>query len=308
LKIFAGDSNPELAASIARQLGQELGHVHLRRFSDGEMAVKYSDNIRGRDVFIIQSTCPPADNIMQLLLMLDAARRASAERITAVLPYFGYARQDRKDQPRVAIGAKLVADLLVSAGAERVLTMDLHAAQIQGFFNIPFDHIYASTVFIPYWRSQSIQDLTILAPDIGSIKMARAYAQRLDAGLAVIDKRRPEPNSSEVMNLIGEVENRNVLILDDMVDTAGTITLAAKTVLDRGAKSVRCSCTHPVLSGPAMERINDSGICEFIITDTIPLRDNVDTDMFRVLSVAEVFADAIRRIHNEESLSSLFVE
>ncbi|MBL7033700.1 MAG: ribose-phosphate pyrophosphokinase [Candidatus Delongbacteria bacterium] len=308
MKIFAGDSNPGLATSIANRLGLELGDVRLKRFSDGEMAVKYRDNIRGSDLFIIQSTSPPADNILQLLLMLDAARRSSARRITAVLPYFGYARQDRKDQPRVAIGAKLVADLLVSAGADRVLTMDLHAAQIQGFFNIPFDHIYASTVFIPYWMSRDRVDLTVLAPDIGSIKMARAYAQRLDAGLAVIDKRRPEPNSSEVMNLIGEVENRNVLILDDMVDTAGTISLAAKTVLERGATTVRCACTHPVLSGPALSRIAESGINEFTITDTLPLRDEVDSDMFKVLTVAGVFAEAIKRIHEEKSLSSLFVE
>jgi len=308
LQVFAGSSNPGLAEAIASKLGLELGNVHLQCFSDGEMAIKYRDNIRGSDLFIIQSTSPPAENIMQLLLMLDAARRASARRVTAVMPYFGYARQDRKDQPRVAIGAKLVADLLVSAGADRILTIDLHAAQIQGFFNIPFDHIYASTVFIPYWRSKQLENLTVLAPDIGGIKMARAYARRLDADLAVIDKRRPEANRSEIMNIIGEVAGRNVLILDDLVDTAGTVTQAAAAVLEQDAKSVRCACTHPVLSGPALTRIGEVGISEFTITDTIPLREDAAPGMFNVITVAEVFAEAIRRIHEEKSLSSLFVE
>jgi ribose-phosphate pyrophosphokinase len=307
LRIFSGDANPVLAKKIAAYLGQDLGNIEKYPFSDGELYVKYEENIRGKDVFLVQSTQPPAENIMQLLLMIDAAKRASAARITTVIPYFGYARQDRKDKPRVAIGAKLMADILVAAGADRVLTMDLHAAQIQGFFNIPFDHIYASAVVIPYFRELALPKLTVLAPDIGSIKMARAYASRLNGELAVIDKRRIGPNKIQVMNLIGDVADRNVLVVDDLVDTAGTVTEAVKTARAHNARSVRCACTHPILSGPAMEKIMEAEIEEFVVTDTVPLHDGVDERVFRVLSVSDVFGEAIKRIHEEESLSTLFV-
>ncbi|MGB0347115.1 MAG: ribose-phosphate diphosphokinase, partial [Balneolaceae bacterium] len=258
LAIFSGTSNPALARAIAKEYGTTLGKVTLKSFSDGELYVKFEQSIRGEDIFIVQSTPAPGDNIIELLLMLDAAKRASVKRVTAVIPYFGYARQDRKDQPRVSIGSKLMANLLVEAGADRVLTMDLHAAQIQGFFDIPLDHLYASRLFIDHLSNNPIENLVVVAPDVGSLKMSRSYAKKLGASLAFIDKRRPKANESEIMNIIGEVEGKNVLIVDDMIDTAGTLTNAAAAMKERGALSIVAMCTHPILSGPAFQRIEDS--------------------------------------------------
>lgn len=306
LRIFAGDISRRLALKIAEALHVPMGELELGRFSDGELYVKYKENIRGKDVFLVQSTVPPADTLMQLLLMIDAARRASARRITCVIPYFGYARQDRKDQPRVAIAAKLVADLLTTAGADRVLTMDLHAEQIQGFFNIPFDHLYGRAVLLPYVESMGLEDVTLLAPDIGSVKMARAYAKRLGGDLAIVDKRRPRPNEAEVMNLIGEVRDRDVIIVDDMADTAGTMTQSVKVAMDLGARSVSCACTHALLSGRAVERLNAAPLRELVVTDTLPFREELGVERLTVLSVAPIFAQAIRMIHDERSISSLF--
>ena len=272
LAIFSGTSNPALARAIAKEYGTTLGNVTLKRFSDGELYVKFEQSIRGEDIYIVQPTPPPGDNIIELLLMLDAAKRASVKRVTAVIPYFGYARQDRKDQPRVSIGSKLMANLLVEAGADRVLTMDLHAAQIQGFFDIPLDHLYASRVFIDHLSQHPIENLVVVAPDVGSLKMSRSYAKKLGASLAFIDKRRPNANESEIMNIIGEVEGKNVLIVDDMIDTAGTLTNAAAAMKERGALSITAMCTHPILSGPAFQRIEDSPIDGLLVSDTIPLR------------------------------------
>lgn len=304
IAIFAGRSSLAFARSIAESYGTELGNITIKTFSDGEIYCKYEESIRGRDVFIVQSTPPPGDNIMELLMLLDAAKRASVKRVTAVIPYFGYARQDRKDQPRVSITAKLMANLLSTAGASRVLTMDLHAPQIQGFFDIPLDHLYASRVFIEHFRKNPIENLTVVAPDVGSLKRARSYAKRLDAGLAFIDKRRPKQNEAEVMNIIGEITGRNILMIDDMIDTAGTITSAAKALKERGAGSILTACTHPILSGPAYQRIEDSPIDELLVTDTIPLHH--PSKKITRLSVAEVFADAIRRIYTNETISELF--
>jgi ribose-phosphate pyrophosphokinase len=306
LRIFAGDMSKDLASEIAEALHVPLGEVELGRFSDGELYVKFRENIRGKDVFLVQSTVPPSDTLMQMLLMLDAAKRASARRITCVIPYFGYARQDRKDQPRVAIAAKLVADLLTVSGADRVLTMDLHAEQIQGFFNIPFDHLYGRAVLLPYLESLELTQPAVLAPDIGSVKMARAYAKRLGADLAIVDKRRPRANEAEVMNVIGDVRDRNVIIVDDMADTAGTMTQSVKVAMDLGAQSVTCACTHALLSGKAIERLNAAPLRELIVTDTIPFRDQLGVKNLRILSVAPIFAQAIRMIHDERSISTLF--
>ncbi len=281
-----------------------MGDVTIKQFSDGELYVKFQQSIRGEDIFIIQSTPPPGDNIIELLLMLDAAKRASVKRVTAVIPYFGYARQDRKDQPRVSIGSKLMANLLVEAGADRILTMDLHAAQIQGFFDIPLDHLYASRVFIDHFTDNPIDNLVVVAPDVGSLKMARSYAKKLGATLAFIDKRRPEQNKSEIMNIIGEVEGKNVLIVDDLIDTAGTLTNAAAAMKDRGALNISAICSHPILSGPAFQRIDDSPIDELLVTDTVPLRQ--PSDRIKVLSVANIFAEAIQRIHTNDTISALF--
>jgi ribose-phosphate pyrophosphokinase len=297
-----------LAARIATYLKCRIGDVEFKRFSDGEIWFKYNENIRGCDVFLVQSTQPPAEHLMELLIMLDAAKRASAKRITAVIPYFGYARQDRKDRPRVAITAKLVADLLAAAGADRVLTMDLHAAQIQGFFNIPFDHLYASAIFMDFYKSKRIPDLVIVAPDIGAMKMARAYSEVLHAPLAVVDKRRPTQNVSEVVNVIGEVKDRNVLMVDDLVDTGGSLTQAAEVLQERGAKDIYACCTHGVLSGNAIMRVEKSPIREFILTDTIPMRSGVKSKKVRILTASEIIGESIRRIFNEESISSLFVD
>ncbi len=304
LAIFSGTSNPALARAIAKEYGTTLGNVTLKRFSDGELYVKFEQSIRGEDIYIVQPTPPPGDNIIELLLMLDAAKRASVKRVTAVIPYFGYARQDRKDQPRVSIGSKLMANLLVEAGADRVLTMDLHAAQIQGFFDIPLDHLYASRVFIDHLSQHPIENLVVVAPDVGSLKMSRSYAKKLGASLAFIDKRRPNANESEIMNIIGEVEGKNVLIVDDMIDTAGTLTNAAAAMKERGALSITAMCTHPILSGPAFQRIEDSPIDGLLVSDTIPLRQ--PSNKIKVLSVANIFAEAIQRIHTNDTISALF--
>lgn len=306
LKIFAGNASLKLAEKIAAHLHLPLGDSTIRYFSDGEIWVKYNENIRGCDVFIIQSTGAPASNIMELLIMIDAARRSSARRITAVIPYFGYARQDRKDQPRVAITAKLVANLIATAGADRVLTMDLHAPQIQGFFDIPLDHLYSSPILTEYINSKNIDDLVVLSPDIGGVKMARAYAKRLHVPLAIVDKRRPRPNQAEVMNLIGTVRGKNILLIDDIVDTAGTIIQAAEAARAEGAKDVYAGCTHPIFSGNAIERLKQANFMEIVVMDTIPLGENKMFDKIKVLSVASLFGSAIKRIHNEESISILF--
>ena len=304
LKVFSGRSNRPLAESIARGVGEPLGHCEIKTFSDGEIWVKYQDNIRGSDVFIVQSTHPPAENLLELLIMIDAARRSSARKVAAVIPYFGYARQDRKDQPRVSITAKLVANLITEAGADRVITMDLHAPQIQGFFDIPVDHLYSSALLVKYFRKRKITDLAVASPDVGGLKMARAYAKRMEADLIVIDKRRPRQNEAEVMNIIGEVRGKNILIIDDLVDTAGTLCNAVRALKEAGARDVFAACTHPVLSGTAVERINTSGLDTIVVTDTIPLR--AASPKIEVESVAGVFAEAIKRTFKQQSISSLF--
>ena len=307
-KIFSGRSNPELAQKIAHYLNIELGDNTIVDFSDGETWVKYNENIRGADVFLIQSTNAPASNILELLIMIDAAKRASAKRITAVIPYFGYARQDRKDQPRVSITAKLVANLLTTAGADRVLSMELHAAQIQGFFDIPLDHLYAANIFADYFKSKKLGNLVVVSPDIGGIRRARAYARRLHAPIAMIDKRRPKQNVSEVVNLIGEVKGRNVILFDDICDTAGTLTAAARHLADAGANEIYAGCTHAILSKDSMTKIMYEPITDLVVTDTLHLPEEKRTDKIKRLSVAEIFGKAIMRIHNEESISSLFEE
>ncbi len=304
ITIFAGRSNHPLAEKIAEAYGQDLGSVTIREFSDGEMYVCYDESIRGSDLYIIQSTQPSGDNWIELLLLIDAARRASAARITAVVPYFGYARQERKDRPRVSIAAKLMANMLTTAGIDRLLTMDLHAPQIQGFFDVPVDHLYGSAVFTQHFRDLKLDNLVVVAPDVGGLKVAREYAKRLDCDLAVIDKRRPRQNEAEVMNIIGEVEGRNVLLIDDIVDTAGTITNAARAIKERGALDIRAAATHALLSGKAYERIDASPITSFVVTDTIPLA--APSDKIEVVSVADIFADAIKRIYTDESISTLF--
>jgi ribose-phosphate pyrophosphokinase len=304
LKIFSGRANRPLAERISKEAGVELGQLEIKNFSDGEIWVKYSDNIRGDDVFIVQPTPPPAENLLELLILIDAARRASAKRITAVIPYYGYGRQDRKDQPRVSITAKLAANLIVTAGADRVITMDLHAAQIQGFFDIPLDHLYASAVFSDYFRKKNIPNLAVVSPDVGGIKIARSYAKRLEADLILIDKRRPRANEVEVMNVIGNVEGKNVLIVDDLIDTAGTFVNAVAAVKQHGAKDVYGACTHPILSGKAIERIDASEVKSLVVTDSIVVREQSPKIEFR--SVAKLFAEAIIRTHNNQSISSLF--
>jgi len=307
LKFFACRSSRYLAEQIARSYGIELGDSSVLEFSDGEFQPAYNESIRGCTVFVIQSTFPPAENLMELLLMIDAAHRASAHRVIAVIPYFGWARQDRKDRPRVSIGAKLVANLLRAAGVDRIMTMDLHADQIQGFFDIPVDHLYASGIFAPYIQSLKARDLVIAAPDVGGAKRANAYAQYLDVPMVISHKQRERANVVGKMTVIGEVEGRDVIILDDMIDTAGTITKAADLMMERGAASVRAAVTHPVLSGPAYDRINASLLKEVIVTDTIPLKADEDTSKFTVLSVASIFADVIRRVYNYEEISSRFI-
>jgi ribose-phosphate pyrophosphokinase len=309
IKIFSGNSNPDLAQKICECLGVPLGAARVRRFSDGEVMVEINENVRGRDVYVVQSTCAPTnDNLMELLIITDALKRASAATITAVIPYYGYARQDRKAAPRTPITAKLVADLITTAGVNRVVTIDLHAGQIQGFFNIPVDNLYAAPVILNYLKNRfSGEEVVMVSPDAGGTERARAFAKRLEYSLAVIDKRRSGPNVAEVMHLIGDVRNKIAIILDDMVDTAGTLTQAAKALKTNGAKSVFACATHGVLSGPAIERINASDIEEIVLTDTIPGNSgNVSTTKVRILSVADLLAEAIRRIHEDESVSSLF--
>ncbi len=303
--IFSGSSNPKLTQKICDYLGLENGEIDLKRFSDGEIWVKYFENIRGREVFIVQSTHPPAENLIELLIMLDAAKRASAKRVTAVIPYFGYARQDRKDQPRVSITAKLVANLITVAGADRVITMDLHAAQIQGFFDIPFDHLYASPVFTVIFK-EKLKDLVVVSPDIGGIRLARAYAKRLNASLVLIDKRRPAHNVAEVMHIIGDVKDKNVLIVDDLIDTGGTFVSAINTMKENGAKDIYGAVTHALLSGHALERINDTSIKELYVTDSIPLKEYSNNKKIKVRTASELLAEAIIRSYKNESVSSLF--
>jgi len=309
LYIFSGNSNPVLAEKISRYLGIKLGEVELSRFSDGEISCYFEKNVRGADVYFIQSTCSPAnENIMELLIAMDTLKRSSAARITAVIPYFGYARQDRKHKPRVPITAKLVADMIEAAGATRVLAMDLHANQIQGFFNIPVDHIYASAVFIDYLKSLNIDNLCVVSPDVGGAERARAYSKRLDAPLAIVDKRRERANEAEVVNVVGDVEGKNVLIIDDIIDTAGTLVKTAAVLEKKGATSIIAAASHGVLSGPAMDRINNSAIDKIYITDSIPFpKENDPKDKICVLSVADMIGEAIKRIHEESSISSLFV-
>jgi ribose-phosphate pyrophosphokinase len=312
MAVFTGSANPQLALDIARYLQVPLGRAHVGRFSDGEVTVELMENVRGRDVFVVQPTSPPAnDHLMELLVTVDAARRASAGRITAVMPYFGYARQDRRPRAtRVAITAKVVANMLAGAGVHRVLTVDLHADQIQGFFDIPVDNVYASPVLLGDVWKQKYDDLVVVSPDVGGVVRARAIAKRLDdADLAIIDKRRPRANESEVMNIIGEVEGKSCVLVDDLVDTAGTLAHAAKALKDVGAKRVVAYITHPVLSGPAIERIEASVLDELVVTDTIPLRENARAcRKIRQLSVAGLLAETMRRIRDEESVSSLYID
>ena len=309
IKLFSGNANPKLAGKIAVSLGSPLGKASVSQFSDGEINVDISENVRCRDVFLIQPTCAPSnDHLMELLIMVDACKRASAGRITAVVPYYGYARQDRKAAPRVPISAKLVADLLTVAGVDRVLTMELHAGQIQGFFNIPVDNLFSSSHLCEQIRGLIPYDnAVIVSPDAGGVERARAVAKRLDAGLAIIDKRRSGPNVAEVMHLIGDVEGKTAILVDDMIDTAGTLTKAAKAVMDQGAKAVYAVATHPVLSGPAVERIVASPLQKVVVTDTIPLsQESAESGQFHVVSVAPLFAEAIRAIHHHDSVSRLF--
>ena len=313
LKIFSCRQARPLAEKIAKSYGLrseqtfELGNSSILNFSDGEFQPAYDESIRGCTVFIVQSTCPPAENFMELLFMIDAAKRASAHRVIAVMPYFGWARQDRKDRPRVSIGAKLAANLLRAAGVDRVMTMDLHADQIQGFFDVPVDHLYASGIFVPYIRSLGIENLSIAAPDMGGAKRAQAYAQYFDAPVVISHKQRSLPNEVGSLTAIGEVEGRNVIILDDMIDTAGTITKAADMFTARGAKSVRACATHPILSGPAYDRLNASSICEVITTDSVPLKQGEELSKFTVLTVADLFADVMERVYNYKEISSRFI-
>jgi ribose-phosphate pyrophosphokinase len=304
--MLSGSANRPLAEEIAQQIGIPLGDVTIRRFADGEIFVRIDENVRGRDVYIIQPTFAPADSIMELLLLLDAARRASSARITAVVPYLGYARQDRKDQPRVAIGAKLMANMITVAGADRVLGIDFHAHQLQGFFDIPVDHLYASPVITRYFRDKRIENLVVVAPDVGAAKMARGFAKRLGGSIGIIDKRRPTANVAEVLNVIGEVEGRDCLLADDLIDTAGTMAESIAALKKRGARNVYCCATHALLSGPAVERLARSEVTEVVVTNTIPIPGEKRFDRLTVLSVADLIARAIRYTHSNESVSSLF--
>lgn len=305
LLIFSGSSNVGLTDKICEYLNVKKGLISRKVFSDGEIWIKFKENIRGRDVYLIQSTMPPAENLMELLIMIDAAKRSSARRITAVIPYFGYARQDRKDQPRVAVTAKMVADILTTAGADKVITMDLHAAQIQGFFNIPLDHLYASPIYTDEFENKK-ENLVVVSPDVGGIKIARSYAKKLHAGLVLIDKRRPNHNKAEVMNIIGDVEGKNVLIVDDLIDTGGTFVAAVAALKKRGANKIYGAVTHPLLSGEAIEKIDNSEIDELYVSDTIPQISLKPDSKIKIKTSAKLFAESIIRSHHNESVSSLF--
>src|SRR5712672_1870047 len=308
-KVFTGNANPALAAEICYELGCQLAAANVKQFSDGEVHLQIQENVRGADVFVVQPTCTPVDkHLMELLLMMDALKRASAERITAVLPYYGYARQDRKDKPRVPISAKLVASLIERAGADRILALDLHAAQIQGFFDVPVDHLFAAPVMIDYFKPQGTPHLTVVSPDAGGVERARAFAKRLNAPLAIIDKRREEANVAEVMHIIGDVDGRNCIIVDDLIDTAGTLVKGAEALIHQGAASVSAYATHAVLSGPAVRRIEESEIRQVVVTNSIPLKDEArNCGRIKVLSVASLLARAIQSIHEGGSISKLFV-
>ena len=310
IKIFTANSNPAFAAAIAEKLGTKLGDAEVGKFSDGEIFVNINESVRGADCFVVQSTCSPVnDNLMELLIIIDALKRASAGRITAVIPYFGYARQERKAKARDPISAKLCANIITTAGADRVLTMDLHAAQIQGFFDIPVDHLLGAPILANYYKEKFAgmeDDTVVVSPDLGSVTRARKFASKIDVPIAIIDKRRPKANVSEVMNIIGDIKDKNVILVDDMIDTAGTIVNGAQALKDRGAKSVYACCTHPVLSGPAIERIQNSAIEELLVLDTVPLTPEKQIDKIKVLSVAPVFADAIDRIYENVAVSPLF--
>ena len=308
MMVLTGTANPALAARIAEELDQPLCEVTVKRFADGEIFVRIDENVRGRDVFVIQSTNPPAENILELLLLIDAAKRASAARVTAVVPYYGYARQDRKDQPRVSIAGKLMANLIVAAGADRLITIDFHQHQLQGFFDIPVDHLYAAPVFMHHYEGMSHDDLVVVATDVGAAKMARGYAKRLGAGLAIIDKRRPSPNEAEVMNVVGDVDGMRCIISDDMVDTAGTMANAAVALRERGASEVYAIATHALLSGPAVERLNGAGFVELAVTDTIAISEEKSSSLrnLKTVSVATLLARAIESTHYNRSVSKLF--
>jgi len=309
MKLFGGTSNTYLTLEICDYLNIEPGKITVKTFSDGETSVEIGENIRGQDLFVLQSTCTPVnDNLMQLLIIMDALKRASAERVTAVIPYYGYGRQDRKTKPRVPITAKLVADLITVGGANRVVSMDLHAGQIQGYFNIPVDNIFAAPILLKYIQTNFQNDLVIVSPDAGGVERARAFAKRLNASLAIIDKRRDSPNIAKAMNIIGEVQGKTAIILDDMVDTAGTLTQAAKALKNRGASAIHACCTHAVLSGPAIERIDSSPVDTLLVTNTLPLNDKAkECKKITVLSIAELMGETIRRINNSNSVSTLFV-
>ncbi|WP_224999242.1 ribose-phosphate pyrophosphokinase [Cesiribacter sp. SM1] len=305
VKLFSGDSSRYLAEKIAEAYGQPLGSLTLQKFSDGEMSPSFNESVRGSEVFLIQSTFPPADNIMELLLMIDAARRASAHNVVCVIPYFGYARQDRKDKPRVAIGAKLIANILMAAGANRIMTCDLHAGQIQGFFDVPVDHMDGSAIFVPYLRALNLDKLVFASPDVGGVARARSYAKYFQADMVVCDKHRKRANEIASMQVIGDVEGADVVLVDDLVDTAGTICKAAGIILDKGARSVRAVCTHAVLSGKAYENIENSVLEELVVTDTIPVKQ--ESSKIKVLTVANLFSDAIQKLMTHGSISSLFI-
>ena len=304
-KVVSGRSNPDLSKKVAESLGIELAATTIKNFSDDEIWVKYEENIRGVDLFVVQSTFSPSDNLMELLILIDAAKRASAKRITAVIPYYGYARQDRKDQPRVAITAKLVANLLTRAGADRIITLDLHSAQIQGYFDLPLDHLYASPVLLKALKNYKDIPFTFAAPDVGGVRTARAYAKRLDAGLVLVDKRRPEPNKSEITNIIGDIDGKDIVLVDDMIDTGGTFVNCADALKERGANTITGICVHPVFSGNALEKIeNSNAIDKMFVTDTIPLRKA--SEKITQVSVADILAEAIIRTHDNRSISTLF--
>jgi ribose-phosphate pyrophosphokinase len=305
-KLICGRGNKGLSEEIARNLDVEPAKLTVNRFADGEIFVRIDENVRGNDVFIVQPTNAPADNIMELLLLIDAARRASAARITCVMPYYGYSRQDRKDQPRVAIGAKLLANMIVTAGADRVLGLDFHQHQLQGFFDVPVDHLYAAPVFVSHYRKKHLHDLVVVAPDVGSAKMARGFAKRLNGSLAIIDKRRPRPNESEVVNVVGEVEGSDCLLTDDMIDTAGTVAEASCALKDLGARDIYVCATHALLSGKAVERLSSAPIKEVTVTDSVAIPEEKRFGTLTVLSVGELLSKAIRYIHSEQSVSSLF--